>query len=184
MAMKNNTQYAILGILSILPGSGYDIKKYCDTVISNVWHENYGHIYPVLNSLLAEGLIKRKDKDEASRKKEYEITAEGREEFMKWLGEPSHYAPVRSEFMLKFLFSHNLPQENILQMIREYRVRHEYKYDELVRMEKELEEEDQNQNISIERKRYLKATLRYGILSSEAAIKWCEEVNGMFDVEA
>ena len=178
MAMKNNTQYAILGILSILPGSGYDIKKYCDTVISNVWHENYGHIYPVLNSLLADGLIIRKDIDESSRRKEYEITREGREEFMKWLGEPSHYAPVRSEFMLKFLFSHNLPRENILEMIREYRARHEAKYENLLRTDKELE--NQNPNISIERKRYLRATLRYGILSSEAAIKWCEEVSEMF----
>lgn len=197
MAMKNNTKYAILGILSIVPGSGYDIKKYCDTVISNVWHENYGHIYPVLNTMLAEGVIRRMEEDDGSakndvtlkedtlrkedvtRKKVYEITEKGREEFMSWLVEPAQYAPVRSEFMLKFLFSNSLPKENILEMIAQYRERHERKIHELKQMEKDLERE--SQEISPERKRYLTATLRYGILSSEAAVSWCGEAAGMFD---
>lgn len=177
MAMKNNTKYAILGILSIMPGSGYDIKKYCDNVISNVWHENFGHIYPVLNTMLAEGLIQRTVEAEGTRKKEYEITGAGRQEFVKWMGEPAQYAPVRSEFMLKFLFSSNLPRENILHMVAEYKIRHEYKLNELVQTNKDLE--SGNQEISPERKQYLKATLRYGILGSEAAVKWCDEVTKM-----
>ncbi|MDF2869325.1 MAG: hypothetical protein K0R05_900 [Anaerocolumna sp.] len=61
MAIKNKTRYAILGILSIHSGTGYDIKKYCDTVISNFWNENFGHIYPVLNQLLSEGLIQTEE---------------------------------------------------------------------------------------------------------------------------
>ena len=183
MAMKNNTKFAILGILSIAPGSGYDIKKYCDTVIANVWHENYGHIYPVLNSLLAEGVIRRQEgeQEEGSRRKIYEITQKGREEFIEWLGEPAGYAPVRSEFMLKFLFSSSLPRENILQMISEYRVRHQRKYDELVQTQKDLEAD--YFIISADRKQYLKAALRYGIISSEAAIKWCGEAAGIFETE-
>ena len=179
MAMKNNTKFAFLGILSISPGSGYDIKKYCDTVISNVWHENYGHIYPVLNSMLEEGVIRRQDEENTERKKMYEITDKGREEFLVWLCEPAGYAPVRSEFMLKFLFSSSLPRENILKMIEEYRTRHEKKYNELMKTQKELEGE--TKFISPERKRYLKATIRYGIVSCEAAIKWCVEAADMFD---
>ena len=44
--IKNKSRFAILGILNIQPSSGYDIKKYCDTVISGIWNENFGHIYP------------------------------------------------------------------------------------------------------------------------------------------
>lgn len=178
MAMINKTKYAILGILSISPGSGYDIKKYCDSVIANVWHENYGHIYPVLNNMLTEGLIKRKDEDESIRKKEYEITSKGKDEFFHWITEPTQYAPVRSEFMLKLLFSSNLPKENRIKMMEDYKRHHELKQEELERMESDLNRTIKE--VSTERKIYLGATLRYGILSTKVAITWCDEVIDMF----
>ena len=180
MASKNKTKYAILGILSISPGSGYDIKRYCDSVISNVWHENFGHIYPVLNNMLAEGLIKRKndDNDESTRKKEYEITDKGKDEFLNWISEPTQYTPVRSEFMLKLLFSNNLPKENRIKMMEEYKTYHQLKYDKLKIMEKDLSQP--MKEISTERKLYLDVTLRYGILSMQAAITWCDEVIDLF----
>jgi DNA-binding PadR family transcriptional regulator len=181
MAMKNNTQYAILGILSIAPGSGYDIKKYCDTVISNVWHENFGHIYPVLKSLLTAGLIRETAAARDSRKKVYEITDAGWETFLIWLREPAHYAPVRSEFMLKFLFSNTLPRENIRQMIAEYKIRHEEHYKSFTKMEEDLAHSPQI--ISPDRRPYVQATLRYGLKSSKAALEWCDEVSGMFAEE-
>lgn len=49
MAKVNKTKYySLLGILSNRPGSGYDIKKMCDSSIGHFWNENFGHIYPVL----------------------------------------------------------------------------------------------------------------------------------------
>ena len=178
MAIKNKTKYAILGILSISPGSGYDIKRYCDSVIANVWHENFGHIYPVLNNMLAEGLIKRKEDNESTRKKEYQITGKGKDEFLNWIVEPTQYAPVRSEFMLKLLFSSKLPKENRIKMIEDYKTHHKLKYEELEKMEKDLTQ--RVKEVSTERKLYLGVTLRYGILSTKAAITWCDEVIGAF----
>ncbi len=40
------------------PGSGYDIKKFCDKAISYFWNENFGHIYPVLKQKGKELLLK------------------------------------------------------------------------------------------------------------------------------
>ena len=57
MAKVNKTKYAILGVLSLKPGSVYDIKKFCDKGISYFWNENFGHIYPVLKQMEAEGVI-------------------------------------------------------------------------------------------------------------------------------
>jgi len=179
LAMENKTQYAILGILSIASGSGYDIKKYCDTVISNIWNENFGHIYPVLNTMLREGLIERKDDNVATRKKEYAITDKGKEVFLNWLVEPTQYKPVRSEFMLKFLFSSNLPKEGIIKVLNDYKKRHELKLEEFRKMEKYINQE--KKEILPEREIYLGATLRYGILSSEAVIMWCDEVIHTFE---
>ncbi|MDS0525904.1 PadR family transcriptional regulator [Clostridium sp. SHJSY1] len=57
MAKTNKTKYALLGALSLMSGSGYDIKKFCDSSIGHFWNENYGHIYPVLQKMEQEELI-------------------------------------------------------------------------------------------------------------------------------
>src|SRR5258707_12735330 len=56
MAKENKSRYALLGMLSIRPGSGYDIKKFMEQSTSNFWHESYGQIYPLLKQLVDEGL--------------------------------------------------------------------------------------------------------------------------------
>lgn len=174
MAIKNRTQYAILGILKIAPGSGYDIKKYCDTVISNVWNENFGHIYPVLNTMLAGGLIERDGDGISARKKVYTITDKGKAELLDWLSLPAEYQPVRSEFMLKFLFSSELPKKNTLEMLGNYKKHHEKNLKEFITIEQYLNQEQKL--IQSERKSYLRSTVRHGILSAEASIRWCNEV--------
>lgn len=174
MATKNKTRYAILGVLSLSACTGYDIKKYCDNIISHFWNENFGHIYPVLKQLLVEGAIMKVEDIETSRKKTYEISDKGREEFLNWLMEPIEYQPARSEFLLKLSFSSNLPKENIMTMVKDYKQRHMLKIENYREMEDYLnKEEDTSQHTQ---KFYVLSPLRYGILASEAAIKWCDEV--------
>ncbi|WMJ89110.1 PadR family transcriptional regulator [Anaerocolumna sp. MB42-C2] len=171
--MKNKSRYAILGILNISPSTGYDIKKYCDTVISGIWHENFGHIYPTLKVLEQEGCIRQLSEDKESRKIKYEITNEGREELFGWLSEDTLIQPVRSEFMLKFLFSSQLPPENVIEMLNQYKQRMEDELNKYIGYEHELLQGIPD--ISAERARFLKATLRRGILTSKASIEWCQE---------
>ncbi|MGA9048227.1 MAG: PadR family transcriptional regulator, partial [Dehalococcoidia bacterium] len=47
MPKINKTKYAILGLLSLKPASGYDLKKTVDWNIGFFWNENFGHIYPI-----------------------------------------------------------------------------------------------------------------------------------------
>jgi PadR family transcriptional regulator, regulatory protein AphA len=56
MAKGNRSKYAILGLLSWDPMSGYDIKTAVEQSISNFWNESCGQIYPMLKRLAAEGL--------------------------------------------------------------------------------------------------------------------------------
>ncbi|MGN6713549.1 PadR family transcriptional regulator [Anaerocolumna jejuensis] len=173
MASKNKTRYAILGILSIHSGTGYDIKKYCDTVISNFWNENFGHIYPVLNQLLEDGWIQT-DESSSPRKKVYSITETGRLEFLKWLAEPAGYQPERSEFLLKFTFSSNLDKKAILRMLSDYRKMHCDRLDKYQLMQKDLQKG--LKDVVPERELFLYAPLRLGILNTRAAIDWCDEI--------
>lgn len=173
MAIKNKTRYAILGILSVHSGTGYDIKKYCDTVISNFWNENFGHIYPVLNQLLSEGLIQTEESP-SPRKKIYTITNSGRNEFLNWLAEPPTRQPVRSEFMLKLTFASNLPRPEVIKMITEYKQLHLNRLKEYQLMDNSLKKGIKE--ISPERELYLYAPLRYGILNTQAVLSWCDEI--------
>ncbi len=171
--MKNKSKYAVLGILNISPGTGYDIKKYCDTVISGIWNENFGHIYPTLKILEQEGCIRKMSEEMMPRKIKYEITDEGKYELMNWLHEETLAQPVRSEFMLKFLFSNQLPVDQVIEMLNRYKKQQKEELHKYNSLEKELEAGIPE--ISTERARFLHATLRRGILTSCASIKWCEE---------
>ncbi len=164
--------YAILGILNISPSTGYDIKKYSDKVLSGFWNENFGHIYPTLKRLLKEEMIEIIS-TEKDKKVLYGITEKGKEELKTWLIADTVQQPVRSEFMLKLLFSSNQPVEKIIQMMKNYKeiyVENRMKY---LKMQAELEQGIKE--VAEERCFFLNAVLRRGILSSEAVIQWCDE---------
>ncbi len=52
MARQNTSKYAVLGMLSIGPMSGYDIKKLIGETVGHVWSESYGQVYPALRELV------------------------------------------------------------------------------------------------------------------------------------
>lgn len=173
MALKNKSMYAILGILSLSPGTGYDIKKYCNTVLSGFWNENFGHIYPTLKKLLEDGLIDIVSGEKNARKVEYQITEKGKSAFDAWLLEETLLQPVRSEFMLKLLFSSGRPKESVIRMLNDYKEIHEKKLEQYLQMQRDLEKGIKE--IAKERSQFIKAVLRKGIISCEGTILWCEE---------
>ena len=87
MSLVNKSIYAILGILSIQPSTGYDIKRYSDKVLSGFWNENFGHIYPTLKKMIESGLIENVPGEVEDRKIKYAITEKGKGELKKWLSE-------------------------------------------------------------------------------------------------
>lgn len=171
--LKNKSMYAILGILNISPSTGYDIKKYSDTVLSGFWNENFGHIYPTLKRMLEDGMIKIILGEPNEKKVLYGITEKGKQELDKWLLEETVQQPVRSEFMLKLLFSSDRPREDVVQMLKTYKETHEKDLLKYQGMLKDLEQGIKE--ISKERSGFIKATLRRGILTGEAVIRWCDE---------
>ena len=120
MVLKNISMYAILGILNLAPSTGYDIKKYSDKVLSGFWNENFGHIYPTLKMMLADGMIDILPGEINEKKVRYAITEKGQKEYEAWLLEETVQQPARSEFMLKLLFSSSLPREKVISMLEDY----------------------------------------------------------------
>lgn len=173
MALKNKSMYAILGILNLAPSTGYEIKKYSDKVLSGFWNENFGHIYPTLKKMLEDGMIEIMSRDENEKRIRYKITERGKQELELWLVKETIQQPVRSEFMLKLLFSSGQPAKNVIRMLEEYRELHETNRTKYLGLFTDLEKGIKE--ISKERVWFHKAILRKAILSSEAVIQWCDE---------
>ena len=120
MPRENKTRYALLGMLTYSPMSGYDMKKVSDHSIGHFWNENYGNIYPVLRKMEAEGLVTmiREDQEGAPAKKVYTITEAGREELVSWLRRPAGHMILRDELLLQVFFGQWTDPEVILGKIK------------------------------------------------------------------
>jgi DNA-binding PadR family transcriptional regulator len=197
MSKKKKTHYALLGLLSWKPMSGYDIKKLVDIGLSHFWNENYGQIYPTLDLLVKNGLAeKSEDKLSGKRKRNiYRITAKGNETFRAWLMMPSDPPSVRNELQLKFFLSGKLPVTTSRRIIREYRAQQTAVLDEYRASEVALREAIESGEYPSEVQEILAEdikplspkqrskqcgifmlTLRHGILALEARLAWCGEV--------
>lgn len=175
MAKVNKTKYALLGVLNLMSGSGYDIKKFCDSSIGYFWNENYGHIYPVLQRMEDEELITKEVKQREGRpsKNIYSITQKGREELEEWLKLPVENNPIRSEFLLKMFLSKDIPIESVLEKVEKLKDQCEEELKKYSEIEKFFKSEQTDMNKK-ELTLYL-STVMYGKLGEEARIRWCEE---------
>jgi len=162
------TRYAILGLLSIEPMSGYDIRKASTDALSHFWHESYGQIYPALAALEREGLVRllpAAASDKRSRKV-YALTSTGRRALAAWRKKTPVERPFRNELLLK-LFTADAPSD-VVAHLKLLRKQETARLEEYARIEARLAREAPTRKL-------WKATVRYGIHRSRAIIAWCEE---------
>jgi PadR family transcriptional regulator AphA len=193
---RNRTWFAILGLLSWKPMSGYDIKKLIEAGLSHFWQESYGALYPTLDRLVTDGLARRKEQPRHGMRTRhvYSITARGRREVTAWLGEPTEPPRTRNELLLKFFLCSRRPLEESIRLLEEYReqqreVRKNYVDSErLLRhalRDRTLPDEVEDVLLAEESKRsdterrnealIFLLTLRHGVLKVEAALAWSDE---------
>ncbi len=101
--------YALLGLISGKASSGYDIRRVFTNTPMGVFSDSPGAIYPALQRLEAEGLIRGQVHEGAGlrRRKEFRLTAAGESAFKKWLKQPVTRENVMhdlDELMLRFSF--------------------------------------------------------------------------------
>jgi len=175
MPKVNKTRYAILGVLTLMPCSGYDIKKFCDRGISFFWHENFGHLYPVLKQMEKDGLITKKAERNEGRppRNVYFITPKGRDTLTDWLLRPTEHSPPRLELLLKLSFAKNIPAEKMIEELARIKDKHNRFLEEYLQIERALSADDQASRDA--GYPYWLATLRYGIGDARFRIEWCEE---------
>jgi DNA-binding PadR family transcriptional regulator len=102
---------AALGLLARQPGSGYDLLKRFDKSMGHVWSATQSQLYGELNKLADDGLIGVSNVGPRGRK-EYRITAAGREELLRWVMSPESAPPLRDTGLLRvFLLGAVAPEQ-------------------------------------------------------------------------
>jgi DNA-binding PadR family transcriptional regulator len=101
--------YALLGLLSDHPSSGYDVRKMFSTTPIGTFSDSPGAIYPALKRLEAGGLIRGEIEHRGGlrRRKVFRPTASGTRELKRWLSEPvtrDNMVRGMHELMLRFGF--------------------------------------------------------------------------------
>jgi DNA-binding PadR family transcriptional regulator len=100
-------QYAILGLLSWQPLSGYDLKKIISESEVFYWSGNNNQIYTALIRLHADGLVTRQVQLQESlpAKKVYSITQPGRDALRRWLLSTADLPEVRNAFLIQLAWA-------------------------------------------------------------------------------
>src|SRR3954470_550449 len=77
-------RHALLGMLAVRPGTGYELAQRFDTSMSNAWHASHSQIYPELARLTELGMVEVVGEG-ARRSRTYAVTEGGREELRHWM---------------------------------------------------------------------------------------------------
>jgi DNA-binding PadR family transcriptional regulator len=117
--------HAVLGLLCEGPSYGYELKTSFEEAVGPQWGElNIGHLYQVLDRLVRDGLVTRKDVAQRVRpdKVVYRLTRGGRAELDRWLTEPlARQGGYRDDSFLKLFVAARLGPDTVRDVARSQR---------------------------------------------------------------
>lgn len=171
MSRINRTQFTVLGILSLGPQSGYDIKKFIEEIIGHFWSESYGQIYPVLKQLEKDRWVQKTvEKQEGKPNRNvYSLTPKGEEELCDWLREPPQPQTIRNELLLKLFFGSCVDLEENRRHIQDY-LKQQTQLMEIIEQGK-----SDIQQMREDYRPFWMMTARLGEQVTQARIAWCKE---------
>jgi DNA-binding PadR family transcriptional regulator len=173
MGKENKSRYALLGMLSLQPMSGYDLKKFTEGGTANFWQENYAQIYPMLRQLTEEGLTTSHVEKQEKRpeRRIYELTEKGWDELHRWLTEPVEPHVERNELLLKLFFARHASPGVSIEHVRHFRTRQV----QLLKRYEEIEASTRQTYPEHPDLPYWLITLNYGKHVAQAFLAWSDE---------
>ncbi len=115
-------QYAILGLLSEGPLSGYDLKKIISESETLYWSGNNNQIYRPLVKLFEEGLVTKQveRQEDLPDRKIYQITAAGEEALKAWLLSTPPAPDLKHELLIRLMWADHLEPDELADLIDRY----------------------------------------------------------------
>lgn len=175
---ESKTKFAILGMLSFGPQSGYEISQRIQNSTAFFWAESDGQLYPILRKLTQERLLKVHEVsvEGKRRKKNYEITEEGEVALIDWLHQAPTTFNTRNEFLLQLFYGHNISAEDNIEKIKNFQQALKQQLQLFNIIEQRIKEKSKHPTYSL-------LTLSYGQLSLKAEIAWCETATKYLEKE-
>jgi PadR family transcriptional regulator AphA len=173
------TPNALLGLLSMRPMSGYDIRQLIPESIGHFWSESYGQIYPGLKRLSVAGLVSKKTerKKRSPDRNVYSLTAAGRRRLSEWLKLPVVKEVPRNELLLKLFFGAHVSTSVSREHVQAYLDLHLEELKVYAAIAKRLRREEAHDP----QLPFWLMTLNMGRHCSAAMVKWCKETLAELD---
>ena len=148
--------------------SGYDLVKLAERGVGYIWAPAKSRIYAVLTRLLAARLVVRRGVRQADRpdKQLYRVTRAGERAFRAWLEQPDWRG--HDELLLKVFFGAHTDPERLAVLLERYRDAERARLADYADVEKRIADQREA--------RFGYATLRYGIATARARVRWTEEL--------
>jgi len=125
-------RFALLGLISIKPASGYDLKRTIERSIYFIWNATSPQIYSTLRKLREEGHITSESLPQQGKpdKQVHTITPKGSEALHAFVSEPIGSSVTRDEVLLRIFLGNFAEGETIRQELNAYleRIRQERSY--------------------------------------------------------
>lgn len=173
MARKNKSRYALLGMLSLGPSSGYELRKMIEGSTNHFWNEDFAQIYPTLKQLEAEGLTTKQVEKQEGRPERYvyTLTPKGWEALYRWLGEPAIPQVERNELLLKLFFGGQTAVPINMEHVQRFRALQAH----LLQMYEDIEASLKQSYAQSSHLPYWLMTVTYGKHIARALLEWCDE---------
>lgn len=114
--------HTILGLLQQEEMTGYDLKTSCfDQCIAHLWSADQAQIYRTLDKLVEQGWITCRVEIQHNRpnRKIYSVTEAGKAELIRWLQCHQPLPTVREPLLVQLFFAAQLPNEAIIQLLKQ-----------------------------------------------------------------
>ena len=167
-------RHAILAMLDIEPGSGYDLVKRFDQSVGHFWSASYQQIYRELQKLESADFLQAEDIAQQGKpdKKNYQVTDQGVLELQSWLEKPAKTMKVKEPLLIKVLAGGRADKAKLIDDIRQQKHLHA----ETLQQYAELNDFFIKLGDSLTEAHFLlHQTVKLGIKMEQAWLEWAEQ---------
>lgn len=166
--------HAILAGLYEKPSTGYELAKKLEESVLHFWNASHQQIYRELERLQKKGFTLVTDHLQPGKpaRKVYSISEKGQIELVHWIHKPLGKQSLRDPLLVKLFIGHISPNDLRKELLNQKEI-----HLKNLNICKNIEAKyysDQSSLSIISRFRFY--TLKQGIISEEAWLRWCDEV--------
>lgn len=173
-------KHAILAMIDIDKGSGYDLAKRFDQSVGFFWPSSFQQVYRDLGQLEQAGLVSAVAIEQQGKpdKKIYDITQAGLEELQQWLGNPAKAMKIKDTFLIKLFGGRRIDKQVLLADLERQREQHQDTFDSHTALAQALKAQG--------KKQFMKYFLPYqaldlGIRFEKTWLEWSDELKATLE---